>query len=880
MSGPRVEPGLDDQPQSDPARRPDPERVIPSAARAGSGVRSRPHGGLREQGPAGPVAAPSPTPYPPKRRAQPWQPPQIGLPAFHRPAFHRPAFHRLSWPLSIRQTISVAVGLATVVAVVAGLVLIIPSHPVAPPATGSFRGVDFRAASKTPTGNFYYGPDFVAQGDQLLMMGSDGNTSTVWESTDGSTWQQISDPGSFGAPGQRFVVLGFADDGNGGLSAVGSGFAPGAKVVATAWHSRDGRTWSPAAVDFPTNVQMIGLASRPGALISAGNGVAWYSADGTSWTLEALPNATGYMPRAVRVWAGGFEIVAVSSGTAPRDTKAWVSTDGKTWTEAAAPMVGFQAQDLVAYGNGLVAVGSQILTPAELATPTPSPTPTPTPAPTGSGKPKATPKPTVKPKATASPLAAASPTASATPLPEVAVATSWISPDGVHWFRGSTPIGYGSQSMDSVTQVSDSLVAVGSEPGGLPGGSASPSGTLALWTSDDGLTWKPVKTDAPALTRGRLTQFGRQLVLAGVESSGSLDVMTGAVALGSPLPLIVPTPTPAFTLAFHAGATPMVSGLKAADTLGPVLAAGNQFLVFVNSDAGTSVWSSPDGRAWTQQADPSVFTASEPNGVPAVSAAIPDGQGGAIAVGRVVGTDSSSAAIWSMSGSSWTPATISVSGGAPSSLGSVAVYQGSYVAAANSADGPRILFSDDGQNWGQAAVSGATGYMLTVSSWSGGFVATGANPDGSGNVGVWTSVDGLSWVSQASWKLPPNAGNVYGARKGLVTTTTGLTTATSWWWSADGKAWQDARLSTTGGCWSAVDSGFIAVSAPAAGSPDTGWHVWASKDASSWQQPGGTAPSFGVATTCGVASIGSRVIVVGWSKPGILQDFYGDLTGL
>jgi len=52
-------------------------------------------------------------------------------------------------------------------------------------------------------------------------------------------------------PGQRFVVLGFADDGNGGLIAVGDGFTAGSKVAATAWRSRDGRTWSSATVDFP-----------------------------------------------------------------------------------------------------------------------------------------------------------------------------------------------------------------------------------------------------------------------------------------------------------------------------------------------------------------------------------------------------------------------------------------------------------------------------------------------------------------------------------------------------------------------------------------------------------------------------------------------------
>jgi hypothetical protein len=120
--------------------------------------------------------------------------------------------------------------------------------------------------------------------------------------------------------------------------------------------------------------------------VSAGNGVAWFSRDGSSWTVVALPDATGYIPRAVRAWANGFAIVAVSTGTDARHTKAWISSDGRNWNEAAAPLAGFAVQDLVAYGNGLVAVGSQILTPAETATPSPSPSPSPTPAPTTTGK--------------------------------------------------------------------------------------------------------------------------------------------------------------------------------------------------------------------------------------------------------------------------------------------------------------------------------------------------------------------------------------------------------------------------------------------------------------------------------------------------------------
>jgi hypothetical protein len=822
----------------------------------------------------------------------------------------------------------VAVGLVAVIAVVAGMVLVIPNKPVATFGTGSLRGVDFRAASKPPTGNFYYGPYFVSQGSTLLMMGSDGKTSTVWSSTDGSAWEAIADQGSFGAPGKRFVVLGFSDDGNGGLIAVGDGFAAGSKVVATAWHSRDGRTWSPAGVDFPNNTEMIGLAERPGAIVSAGNGVAWFSRDGSNWALVALPNATGYMPRAVRAWAGGFAIVAVSSGNDPRHTKAWVSPDGKIWTEAESQLAGFEVQDLVAYGNGLVAVGSQILTPDELATPSPSPSPSPTPAPSASTG-KTTPKPTPKPTKTATPspgASGASPSPSPTPLPTVAVATSWISPDGIHWFRGNALPTRQSVALESVTQVFDSLVAVSSEPGSImgappsPGASASPPKPASLWTSDDGLTWKPMPTGASALTRGRLAPFGRSLVLAGVDSSGSLAVLTGDVTLGSPLPVVAATPTPPFSISLLAGTTPMVPGLTADSTLGPAIATSDQFLVFVNGKAGTTVFSSTDGSVWSTEAGPIAFgaagstgtptataaagtatgkptatapgatapTATAANGTPAVTAAAADGQGGVVAVGSVSGDSGQSPGIWRLTGTTWTAATIS--GSAPSSLGSVAVHGGDFVAAADSSDGPRLLYSSDGANWVQAYIAGADAYSLTVSSWADGFVAAGV--DDSGKAAVWTSLDGMTWAS-INWKLPTNTRVVVATRKGLVAMSTGLTGNTSWWWSADGKTWQDSKLTTAGGCWGTLDSGFAAISAPPGGSaPSAGpapsgsggstsmWTVWASRDAQSWLQPIADPFSFGGSTTCRIASLHQQVVVVGWAKEGVLQDFYGDLTGL
>jgi hypothetical protein len=56
--------------------------------------------------------------------------------------------------------------------------------------------------------------------------------------------------------------------------------------------------------------------------------------------------------------------------------------------------------------------------------------------------------------------------------------------------------------------------------------------------------------------------------------------------------------------------------------------------------------------------------------------------------------------------------------------------------------------------------------------------------------------------------------------------------------------------------------------------------VWASKDGQAWQQPMAGQFSFGGSATCSAAALHQRVVVVGWSKPGVLQAYFGDLTGL
>jgi hypothetical protein len=809
--------------------------------------------------------------------------------AARRPKLHRPTLHRPRWRLTGRQTAALGIGLAALLTTVGGLATVVPNKPVVDPGSGAVNNVEFTAAAAPPDTTFNFGPFFVPTEGRLLMMGSDGQTSFVWASTDGSNWERYTSDDTFGGPDHRFVALGFAADGNGGYVAVGDSFDADGKVSASAWYSRDAKKWFASSIDFPENAEMVGLAVGSEAMISAGNGVAWISRGGTSWRMVALPEATGYVPRAVRTWAGGYAIVSAWAGDGDRKSAVWVSPDGERWLQGWSMLTLFDVEDAVAYGSGLVAVGSQGRTVDELATPTPKATPTAT----ASAKvtPKATKTPAPTPDTSGSPGASTEPTPS--PIPTTAaiayqIAGSWSSANGLEWFKGNSLGGPYAQSMTSVAQAFDSLVAVGSSPGDLKGADSAGEGSLTLWVTDDGNAWKPIRTNVPTLSRSRIIQYGRYVVLAGVGPSGKLSVLTGEVSLGTPLPPVFASPTPAIALSVQADESPAIPGLKGVDTLGPVVALGDRFYFFINQAAGTGIWTSTDGRSpLVAQAEPADLLPEEgaEGSTPTVLDAIADGKGGILAVGKITADGKDAAAIWRFSGETWNQ--IPITGSAPAALGSLVQHDGTFVAAATVAEGPRIMVSEDGAAWVEASVPGSSGYILGISSWSGGFVASGSTGGAAaddeeavdekpsatpGAVHVWTSPDGLVWTAQADWLLPRNPGRVIGAGDGLVITSTGITSKESWWWSADGKAWEEAQLTTPpGGCMARLDIGLIKVAPPAVEAEDPAWHVWVSEDGKSWQNPGIDNVTFGESTVCRVASSGKKIMIVGWASPSVLR---------
>ena len=114
-----------------------------------------------------------------------------------------------------------------------------------------------------------------------------------------------------------------------------------------------------------------------------------------------------------------------------------------------------------------------------------------------------------------------------------------------------------------------------------------------------------------------------------------------------------------------------------------------------------------------------------------------------------------------------------------------------------------------------------------------------------------------------------------GAGDGLVITSTGITGKDSWWWSADGKAWQEAHLTTVpGGCMASLDAGLVKVAPPAVGSEDPTWRVWVSEDGKAWQNSRIDNVTFGATTICRVTSVGKKIVIVGWQSAGVLQVYF------
>ncbi|MGA3058164.1 MAG: hypothetical protein ABSE70_09070 [Candidatus Limnocylindrales bacterium] len=800
--------------------------------------------------------------------------PRIGLPGFGgsgrraavagRPTVSRrgPGLQGLRLP-SLRNVFAFT-GIAATLAVVASLLMTLPSQPAAPASTGSVYQISWRSAAKPPDTAFEFGPYFTSFGDSLLMLGTKGSTTTVWSSDDGSTWSQVSGSGAFDISGRRFVAQGLSDDGSGGLVAVGNSLGSSSTdVIASAWRSRDGRTWIPTEVDSSTGQEMIGGAvTRPGAVVTAGNGVAWFSPDGQRWTPHVLPGAQNFIPRAVGSWDGGFAIVELWNGDGAPRSAVWYSTTGRDWIKATTSLDGFDARGIAGSGGRIVIVGSDTDASAE------------------------------------------------------GLAASWTSTDGKTWVKASAPSDQPQTAMDGVTVVDGSFVAVGAADKNLAGtATQGTQAALAVWVSEDGTSWLPITTAAQPLTHGRMAAVAGRVVLVGGSSDG-LGVLAGDVTLGpARMPSSSPSAPPQFALKLTAGDTPMIVDVGASDVLGPVATTDSKFFTFVTQPAGTSIWSSDNGSLWAQELGPDALVTSDNNGRPVVLQAVNDGVGGVIAIGRVTSSSGDTGTIWRLpKGGKWHQA--SLGDPAPPEFSSISAGPSGFVVASDKTGGSSLMYSTDGETWDAASISVATGYSLTVGTYRFGFVATGSDSTRQGVSTAWTSPDGRTWTLRTDWHLPVNVIQAFGIGAGLVAITSGSgiapsssaspatspaaspaasssvkptptakptpaptgggTPANTWWWSSTGVKWQQTGFQTSGGNWAIVNGQILALDVPV--QPASSWIVWSSPDGKNWQRPVSDPLAFGGSTSCRIASTSSQIVVVGWAAKGQLKDYFGSFA--
>jgi hypothetical protein len=292
------------------------------------------------------------------------------------------------------------------------------------------------------------GSRLVAVGDQNLCC-SYNVAAAVWTSPDGVTWSRVPhDEAVFDGAGMSSVTAGGP-----GLVAVGfdsMDFLGEEHVIAVAWNSPDGITWSrvPHNEAVFDRAEMSSVTAGGPGLVAVGASyphddpiaaVVWTSADGVTWS--RVPHNEAVFDRATMssVTAGGPGLVAVGGESHSHDDPSaavvWTSADGVTWSRVAHDEAVFgraTMSSVTAEGPGLVAVGRS----------------------------------------------------------DEGEHAVWTSPDGITWSRvAHDEAVFDRGGMHSVTAGDSGLVAVGFQV------VDEENHVAAAWTSPDGITWSRVPHD-------------------------------------------------------------------------------------------------------------------------------------------------------------------------------------------------------------------------------------------------------------------------------------------------------------------------------------------------------------------------------------------------
>lgn len=391
-----------------------------------------------------------------------------------------------------------------------------------------------------------------------------------------------------------------------------------------------------------------------------------------------------------------------------------------------------------------------------------------------------------------------------------------------------------------------------------------------------------------------MAAIGSVVVMIG-GSSGNVGTFGGSLVMGPSRPPASPSAPPAvFALTVDVGNSPMIADVTKDYTLGAVTNSKDRFYVFATGPAGTSIFSSPNGGLWSQEAGPDALTTGGMTGRPVVLQAIPDGSGGIIAIGKITNSSGDNGMVWHMTtAGKWSQAQFQDD--TPPEFSSITSGPGLFIVTTDKAGGSPIMYSTDGDSWQAGSIAVGDGFALTVAPYRYGYVAVGTDPKRQGATTAWTSPDGRTWTLRTDWKLPPNVTALFGMGNALVAsartavpassvppsakpspTPASSLSSTTWWWSATGVVWQQSGLQTYGGDWAIVNNELLVVNPPA----KLGgiWTSWDSADGLAWHKLSSNPISFAGSATCTIASNGSQIVVVGWEAPGALKDYLGQFA--
>ena len=200
---------------------------------------------------------------------------------------------------------------------------------------------------------------------KMLVIGGKNASSVVfndvWSSSDGISWQEITQIASFSARGEHCSVV--FDN---------KMWVIGGISNTDVWSSPDGATWTVATAEVPFGIRADAgcvIFDNKFWLIGGFNGVdrfddIWSSIDGVSWVREVEHAAfTPRMGLGVVVFDdGGGEKLWLMGGNddSPYVSDVWSSSDGITWNQATVEIVsgGILNPELLVYDNKIWIVGA------------------------------------------------------------------------------------------------------------------------------------------------------------------------------------------------------------------------------------------------------------------------------------------------------------------------------------------------------------------------------------------------------------------------------------------------------------------------------------------------------------------------------------------